>query len=67
MNLSAVRRCQIEDAPTKFGLRVLGQGSRQLEWHARVLGRRPPGMMNSQAITFRNRQPPSHIGIKFRK
>jgi len=50
--------------PPNLGFGCADQRSRQLGRHGRVLASRPPPNAELQAITFRDREPPSHLGIQ---
>jgi len=53
--------------PPSLGFRFAGQRSRQLGRHGRVLGSDPPPNPELQAITFRDCEPPSHIGVEIQE
>ncbi len=53
--------------PPNLGFRFAGQRSRQLGRHGRVLGSDPPPNPELQAITFRDCEPPSHLGVEIQE
>ena len=61
----AVPRLKVR--PPNLGLRFAGQRSRQLGRHDIVFGRRSPANDELQTITFRDDEPPSHLGIQIQE
>ncbi len=58
---------RLKVSPPNLGFGFAGQRSRQLGRHDIVFGKRSPANDELQAITFRDREPPSHLGIQIQE